>query len=279
MTLPPSGPFLKWAGGKRKVVSALLPHLPPSFRTYHEPFVGGGALFFALAAPRLRPFQHAILSDANLRLVRTWQAVRDDVESVIARLEVHASSHSRDHFLAVRKSAPDGSPDPADVAAWLIYLNKTAFNGLYRVNRRGVFNVPFGRYANPTICNSGLLQAVSRTLDGVEVRHAPFEATLDLAEAGDVVYFDPPYVPRSATSSFTSYTEGCFGPEDQVRLRDVALALADRGVRVVLSNHDTPGVRDLYRPPFSLFRVEVARFINSQGDRRGTVPELVIVAG
>ncbi len=274
----PTGPFLKWAGGKRQVVPDLLAHLPPTFGTYHEPFVGGGALFFALAACRPRPYRSAVLSDANLRLVRTWQAVRDDPEAVIARLEAHAAAHSRDFFLAVRKAPPDASDDPADMAAWLVYLNRTAFNGLYRVNRKGVFNVPFGRYEHPTICDPVLLRTASGSLAGVEVLHAPFEATLDRAEAGDVVYFDPPYVPRSATSLFTSYTEGRFGPEDQERLRDVALTLAARGVHVVLSNHDTPEVRALYRPPFRAFRVDVARFINSRADRRGAVPELIIVA-
>jgi DNA adenine methylase len=272
-------PFLKWAGGKRKVVPALLPHLPPSFGTYHEPFVGGGALFFALSARRPLPFRRAVLSDANLRLVRTWRAVRDDVESVIERLEEHAVRHSLDHFLAVRQAAPDANPVDAQMAAWLIYLNKTAFNGLYRVNGKGFFNVPCGRYERPNVCDAPRLRHASRALAGVEVLHAPFEAVLERAESGDAVYFDPPYAPRSTTAFFTAYTEGKFGPEDQERLRDVALVLADRGVRVLLSNHDTGAVRALYGPPFRRSGVDVARAINSRADRRGAVPELVIVAG
>ncbi len=277
-SLEPGEPFLKWAGGKRKVVPHLLELLPERFGSYHEPFLGGGALFFNLAAGQPRRFDAAWLGDGNERLMRCYRAVRDDVEQVIRLLEIYSAGHSEPFFYALRGTDIDRGTD-YEVAAWLIYLNRTAFNGLYRVNSKGGFNVPFGRYNAPVVCHEEHLRACAALLRGTQLRAEGFESVLGRASEGDVVYFDPPYVPLSETAQFTSYTRGGFGPEEQIRLRDVALELAARGVNVLLSNHDVPAVRELYdEERFSLRVVPVARAINSKGGKRGKVDELVIVA-
>lgn len=274
-------PFIKWAGGKRRLVPELIRRSPGDFSRYHEPFMGGAALFFGLTSERAaagvtpdRPW--ATLSDTNERLVRTFRAVRDDSEGVIARLHDYAVGHGQEQYYAVRALAVDEMEHDADVAAWFIYLNKTGFNGLYRVNRKGGFNVPIGRYKNPKVCDAVNLRAASRALQGTEILHETFDAVLDRAEAGDLVYFDPPYVPASETASFTSYTKTGFTLEDQRRLRDVAHALKDRGVSVLLSNSDTPPVRSLYRRGFTKRQVMMTRAINSKASKRGAVAELII---
>ena len=277
-TLQPGDPFLKWAGGKRKLLPKLLSFLPERIGTYHEPFMGGGALFFALAAQQPRRFEAACIADGNQRLMRCYRAVRDEVDQVIALLRGHAQAHSKDYFYALRDVPPDPESD-AYVASWLVYFNRTAFNGLYRVNSKNKFNVPFGSYKNPRICNEPHLRACSALLQGVVAEHEPFDAVLERAVAGDAVYFDPPYVGLSDTANFTSYTKSGFGPEDQVHLRDVAVQLAERDVFVMLSNHDTPWVRELYdEARFELHPVQVARSINSKASKRGAVGELIILA-
>jgi DNA adenine methylase len=273
---PSPKPFVKWVGGKRRLVPELLRQAPRSFGRYHEPFVGGGALFFGLAERHARADRWANLSDTNLRLVRTWRAIRDDVEGVVARLRDYAESHDKDQYYSVRALSVDGMEDDADVAAWFIYLNKTGFNGLYRVNRRGLFNVPMGRYKNPNICDDENLRVCSRALAGVDIRHEGFDAVTERAEPGDFVYFDPPYVPVSDTANFTAYTRSGFGPAEQEKLRDVARRLKDNGVRVIVSNSDTAPVRSLYRRGFRQRQVLVGRAINSKATARGAVPELII---
>ena len=260
-------PFIKWAGGKRKLLPHILAKVPPSFHAYHEPFVGGGALFY-----HLRP-SLAFLSDANERLVRTYRAVRDDVGAVIRTLRRYP--HDETFFLRLRSSDIDSATD-ADVAAWFIYLNKTGYNGLYRVNGRNRFNVPFGRQNNPTICDENTLRACSLRLRHAQVTLDDFTMTLQRAAPGDFVYFDPPYVPLSASSSFASYTKGGFGLEDHRRLRDVAVELKRRGVKVVISNSSHPIVRTLYADHFTIDEILAARAINSKADGRGPVRELLI---
>lgn len=260
-------PFVKWAGGKRRLVPHLLRHIPARFGAYHEPFVGGGALFYELH-PAV-----AYLSDANERLVRTYRGIRDNVDDVILRLGTYP--HDQEFFLRLRKEDVDLGSD-VDVAAWFIYLNKTGFNGLYRVNRKNEFNVPFGDFTNPTICDHDNLRACSRLLRRAEIEAEDFTSVLQRAQRGDLVYFDPPYMPLSQSSSFVSYTKGGFGPEDHRRLRDVALELKRRGVAVLLSNSSHPLVRELYGEHFRIVEVMAARAINSRGDRRGPVRELVI---
>lgn len=267
-------PFVKWAGGKRQLLPELRRYLPARFERYLEPFVGGGALFFELSA-RLgsRREPRALLADRNQRLIRTYQGVRDSVEDVIAHLRGYL--HEEQFYYRVRERAIDSQSD-AEVAAWLIYLNKIGFNGLYRVNRQNRFNVPFGRHKNPTICDEQTLRACSRALSGVDLQVAGFEQTAERAQAGDLVYFDPPYVPLSVTSSFTKYTSVGFDADAQVRLRDVALGLKQRGVHVLLSNSSASSVRELYSKGFEIAEVSATRNVNSKASGRGAVTELVM---
>ncbi len=264
----PGRPFIKWAGGKRSLVDQFAPHLPGKFRRYHEPFAGSAALFFHLMPPR------AFLSDTNERLIRAYRGLQHDVERVIELLKSYP--HDRQFFEALRaRDVDDG--DDADVAAWFIYLNKTGFNGLYRVNRRNRFNVPFGDYKRPNICNEGRLRDCAARLSRVTLAVEDFETAARRAHKGDLVYFDPPYVPLSATSSFTSYTKHGFDHEAQRRLRDLALELKRRGVHVRLSNSSAPLVYELYAPHFEIVEISARRSINSKGTGRGSVKELFIL--
>jgi len=269
---PVPHPFLKWAGGKRFLVPEIQQHidehLPDGFGTYHEPFVGGGALYFHLKPSR------AFLSDNNPRLVRAYKGVRDQVEDVIAELD--EKDNNKESFLRERARDIDSEHSDAAVAAWLIYLNKAGFNGLYRVNKRNLFNVPYGKNPRANICDPENLGAVSKLLTGASVAHEDFSTVLDRAEPGDFVYFDPPYVPLSATANFTSYTQNKFGDDDQKRLRDTALELKARGVHVLLSNSSADRVEELYADGFEKRRVQVPRKINSNAAKRGPVAELLI---
>jgi DNA adenine methylase len=262
-------PFLKWAGGKRQLLPELLRHVPAKRGRYFEPFVGAGALFFALEPKR------AVLADVNERLVRTYRGVRDDVEAVIDLLKGYRRRHDESFFYALRERDIDAGTD-VEVAAWLIYLNKTGFNGLYRVNSKNRFNVPFGRYDDPAIVQPERLRACSAALRGADVRLADFEAVARDAKRGDFVYFDPPYVPLSKTSSFASYTSGGFSQKAQARLRDTARALKKRGVHVLLSNSSAPEVRSLYADGFEIVEVSARRSVNSKGSGRGAITELVM---
>lgn len=260
-------PFIKWVGGKRQLMPELLRRIPGTYGRYFEPFVGGGALFFELA-PRA-----ASLTDVNRRLIRTYRGVRDDVEGVISLLTGYP--HTSEFFYELRASAVDSGTD-VEVAAWFIYLNRTCFNGLYRVNRKNGFNVPFGRYTNPTICDYEGLRACALALQGATLEVSDFEAAVADAQTGDLVYFDPPYVPLSVTSSFTSYTADGFGSADQKRLRELASALKQRGVHVLLSNSSAGLVRDLYADGFQVDEVSASRRVNSKASGRGAVVELLI---
>lgn len=263
----PGRPFVKWAGGKRQLIPELLRYVPAEFSTYFEPFVGGGALFF-----QLRP-RRAVLADINQRLIRTYKGVRNDVSDVIRLLRAYP--HDERFFYELRDQDIDLGTD-AEVAAWFIYLNKIGFNGLYRVNRKNRFNVPFGRHRNPTICDDATLRACSLALGDAELLVADFATVVEQAGPRDLVYFDPPYVPLSVTSSFTSYTSTGFGLDSQVRLRDLALSLKQRGVHVLLSNSSSEIVRGLYGPEFNVSEVSATRLVNSNVSRRGAITELVI---
>lgn len=266
-------PFLRWAGGKTSLVPELLRHLPPreTFRgTYYEPFLGGGALFFAYAP------KSAVLGDINKKLIETYQVVRGGVDDQFVRALAHLDDDAetyasvRAHFNGERYNSPVTS------AAYFIYLNKTCFNGLWRVNRRGGFNVPYNatRAGRRTICDMETLGAASKALQGTTLYAGEFSKSNP--RPGDVIYFDPPYWPVSATSNFTAYAKEPFGPAAQEHLRDYALALKKRGVHVVLSNADVAPVRKLYARGFTLHEVQARRNINSKGDRRGKVGELII---
>ena len=276
LTAPDPRPFVKWAGGKGALLSEIASRLPRrgSFRRYVEPFVGAGALLFWIR--RSFPDVECVVSDSNAELVNAYRAVRDDVDRVITKLETHQALHSEEHYYNVRKAAPR---DPAERAARLIYLNRTCYNGLYRVNRKGQFNVPIGRYENPRILDRENLLAVSTVLAPVDVRHDDFGTVTSACGRFDLVYLDPPYHPISATSRFTNYTAGGFGVEEQRRLAREFEAMSRRGAVVLLSNSDTPLVRELYealQPPPAIHLVEVPRAINSKGSSRGAVEELLI---
>jgi DNA adenine methylase len=261
-------PFLKWVGGKGRLIVQLRPHLPAPFKRYFEPFAGGAALFFALAPSR------ASLTDVNAELIDCYRTVRDRVDDVIVALRRHR--YAPEHYYRVRALDPARLKLP-ERAARTIYLNKTGYNGLYRVNRAGKFNVPMGRYTNPTVCDPENLRACSAALQGVELERRDFAEQASRAKPGDFVYFDPPYDPMSATAAFTSYAPGGFGLDAQRRLADLFAALARKGVHVVLSNSDTPLVRELYRS-FRITPILAARSINSRGSRRGKVGEVLVTS-
>ena len=274
----PLRPFMKWVGGKRRVVPHLLGHVARPLGRYFEPFVGGGAFFWALAdepAQRQREDNWAVITDVNHRLVRTYKGIRDDVDGVAQRLALLRDGHCKEQYYDVRATDVDAHRHDADVAAWMIYLNRTGFNGLYRVNKKGGFNVPIGNYTNPLILDGPTLRACSKALETVEIAHGHYQDVFFKAQAGDTVYFDPPYVPISSTASFTSYTRDGFGPEDQIALRDLAWELKRRGVQVILSNHDVPEVRELYAD-FDIKQILVGRAINSKASKRGRVAEVII---
>jgi DNA adenine methylase len=262
-------PFLKWAGGKSKLIEQYSPYFPVGYKTYYEPFLGGGAIFFYL-----RP-QQAMLMDINPELVNVYCCIRDSVDAVIEVLNIHQQQHNPDYYYHLRSTQFDQA---VERAARLIYLNKTCFNGLYRENSRGEFNVPIGSYKKPAICAADALRAASWALQSTDIGVRPFEAVLEVAKTtDDFVYFDPPYHPISATSKFTGYNRYAFSAEDQTRLRDTFVSLAERGVKVLLSNSDCEFIRDLYRE-FPIHTMSASRAINSKGDRRGKINEVLITS-
>ncbi len=267
---PAPRPFLKWVGGKTKLLEQMTPLLPASWSRYFEPFVGGAALFFDQRTRR--PDVPAFLSDVNAELVSCYVAVRDELDAVLVALGKHV--YESDYYYAVRAQKPAELPSAAR-AARTIFLNKTGYNGLYRVNRSGQFNVPFGRFTKPLFRDVENLRACSRALSGVSIEHGDFSTVLERAKKGDFVYFDPPYVPVSATSDFTAYIPGGFGEVEQRKLADVFRKLAKRGVHVMLSNSDTPFVRELYEG-FAVDVVYAARSVNSNAARRGKLAEVVV---
>ncbi|MGD0837773.1 MAG: DNA adenine methylase [Polyangia bacterium] len=266
-------PFLKWAGGKTQLLPQFVQYYPPqgTVERYVEPFLGSSAVYFHFKA-LVRPRQ-AILSDNNAELIATYAAVKSSVDQLINLLRAHKKRHSKDFFLAMRQEAPTS---PVAQAARLIYLNKTCFNGLYRVNSRGIFNVPFGRYTNPGIFDESALRAASAELASAKIEKRDFRSVLTRAEPGDFVYFDPPYHPLSSTAKFTSYTRAAFGESDQRDLAEVYRTLDRKGCLLMLSNSDTPLMHELYRG-YSIRKVSARRLINSRADRRGPICEIVVV--
>jgi DNA adenine methylase len=268
-TSTPPRPFLKWAGGKGQLIQQYLAHFPKDFSTYYEPFLGGGAIFF-----HLQPRQ-SVLSDINAELVNVYCCIRDRVEELIELLQQHQQRHCREYYYQMRAFT---SSFPLEKAARLIYLNKTCFNGLYRENSRGQFNVPMGQYKAPKICHPELLRSVSQSLQSTRLVVRPFDAVLDDAiDDRTFVYFDPPYHPISATSRFTAYNRYSFHASDQVRLRDTFVQLANRGINVMLSNSDCPFIRELYQD-FTIHPIAASRSINSNPQRRGKITELLITS-
>jgi DNA adenine methylase len=254
-------PFIKWVGGKRSILPELLSRMPAEYDTYCEPFMGGSALFFA-AKP-----EHAYMSDVNFALVLTYTAVRDDLERLIGLLKVHTAKHCKDYYLAARlKIARE--KDPTKIAAWFIYLNKTCYNGLYRVNKAGAFNVPMGSYTDPTILDEENLRAVSKFLQKAEIKQHPFEQVP--VRPKNFYYLDPPY-----HKTFSSYDGSGFGDTDHENLAAFCAKLHSAGCFFMLSNSDTPFIRGLYKG-FYIEDVKAGRFVSCKADQRGKESELVI---
>lgn len=283
MVKPAPKPVLKWAGGKWRVYEQIRHLIPKNYEHLVEPFVGGAAVFFREWA-REGFARGAKLSDTNDELVNLYSVLRDDPTRVIEQLEAMKKEHDArqaDYFYEVREWDP-AQLDSVERAARILYLNKTCFNGLYRVNKKGKFNVPFGKYINPRILDEDNLWAAHAALRDATIQVSDFEAAVKSAKEGDVVYFDPPYDPLSTTSSFTSYAKGDFGREEQLRLAQTFRALSLRGVHCVLSNSETPFIVETYEalrkdlPQLVIERIEVPRFINSKADKRGAVGEVAI---
>ena len=272
-------PFLKWAGGKAKLAPRILERAPASFGCYVEPFVGAGAVFFA--AEESRPAVRAILNDANPELIETFTVLRDSHEALVDELRslsggylASTAEERRDLYYATRADEPER---PVGRAARFIFLNKTCYNGLFRVNMRGGFNVPHGHYKNPRILDEDLLTRCSKALSRAELRSEDFAATCAAARPGDFVYLDPPYHPLTATANFTGYTRADFGRADQLRLRDVFEDLTRRGVAAMLSNSAHEYVLQLYGGlGYAIEQVAMSRAINSKGSARSPIPELLI---
>jgi len=263
-------PFLKWAGGKGQLLDQMARFLPTSFNTYFEPFLGGGALFFQLLPER------AVLSDLNAELIQVYKSVREDPNGLMAALDKYRLQPvTEDYFYRVRKQDPRELPH-LDRAARAVFLNKTCFNGLYRVNSKGEFNVPFGHYRNPAFYIAENIQAASAALKGAELWAIDFREACKRPRRGDFVYLDPPYQPLTATAAFTDYTREGFGEKDQRDLAEVFRELDKRGCMVMLSNSATPMLRDLYRD-FKSVTLKARRAINCKGNGRGAIDELLVM--
>jgi len=269
-------PFIKWVGGKRQLLKqfrdlGLYPpeNFDPITNTYFEPFVGGGAVFFDLLP------ETAYLSDLNNELVVTYNVIKNDVENLIKSLKKHKLD--KEYFLKIRAQKPEKLSD-LNTASRFIYLNRTCFNGMYRVNSKGGFNVPFGKYTNPLICDESNLRKASKALKNVEIKKQDYKEVLKKAKKGDFIYFDPPYYPISKTASFTSYTSESFLDKEQIELRDTFVELHKRGCFVMLSNSDTPLINKIYSEPKGLriTKVQAGRAINSDASKRGKITEVLV---
>ena len=263
-------PIVKWVGGKRQLMFELIKNMPKSYNRYFEPFIGGGALFF-----ELQPEQ-AYISDLNEELINLYSVVRDNVDELIKDLSKHEVS--KEYFLEIRNiDRTEQYTELSDVerASRFIYLNRTCFNGMYRVNSQGQFNVPFGHYKNPRIIDENNLLNCSELLKKTEIKCADFSEILTKVKKGDLVYFDPPYVPLNDTSSFTSYTKDGFDINMQFKLRDVCDELDNKGVKFMLSNSDTKLVNELY-VNYEIKKVFASRQINANADGRGKITEVLV---
>lgn len=273
-------PFVKWVGGKRQLAKQfrdlnLYPpdDFNPETATYFEPFVGGGAMFFDLLP------QKAVLSDMNQELVIAYSFIKKNVDALIKKLREHQKENSKEYFLKIR-AQQISKLSPSAVAARFIYLNRTGFNGLYRVNRKGIFNVPYGDNKNPLICDENNLRKVSSALKSTKIFRQDYKKVLNSAKKGDFIYFDPPYYPVSKTAAFTSYTKEAFLEKEQTELRDVFVKLHKRGCFVMLSNSDTPFINKLYSnldKKITINKVFAGRAINSKGSGRGKISEVVVI--
>lgn len=262
-------PFVKWAGGKKQLLDKLTKDLP-DFKTYHEPFVGGGALFFKLYA--LEKIKTAYLNDSTSVLINAYEVIKTDVEKLINELQSPKYQNNKTTYYKIRADEPQ---DKIKRVARFLYLNKTAFNGLYRVNSKGGFNVPFGKYKNPKICDEENLRFVSKALKKAKLLNEDFKVVLKYARKGSFVYLDPPYFPLSGKPSFTSYTPNNFSKEDHDRLYEVFKKLDSRGCHVMLSNSYNPYTEGLYHE-FKLEIVHATRMISCKAAGRGKIREILV---
>ncbi len=265
-------PFLKWAGGKRQLISQMDKFFPKNYNKYIEPFIGGGAVFFYLLP------ENSIISDNNPDLVNCYNVIKENVEGLIKSLKKHR--YEKDYYYKIRALDRDQNKyaELSDIekASRSIYLNKSGYNGLYRVNSKGFFNVPFGRHKNPKICDEENLRKVSQVLKNVKIYLGSFEVCLDFAEKGDFIYLDPPYFPLSDTALFTSYTKDIFDKPSQIKLFEVFKELDRRGCNLMLSNSYSEFVLDLYKD-FKIVTLRAKRNINSNSQKRGLINEVLIL--
>lgn len=268
-------PFIKWVGGKRQLLGEIEKLMPEKYDTYYEPFVGGGAVLLHNLPKK------AVINDLNSELINTWNVVKNDSEKLIKLLEEYKGKNSKDFYLNLRIADRDGRMplmSSVEKAARFIFMNKTGFNGLYRVNSKGQNNVPYGRYKNPNIADMRIL-SVSNYLQNndISILNGSYINALSGVSTGDFVYFDPPYIPSSQTAAFTSYTSEGFNIDDQKKLRDIFFMLKKQGVQVMLSNSDTELTKELYKDA-NIHFVKATRMINSKAAKRGKVGEVIITS-
>ena len=267
-------PFTKWTGGKRQLLGELRSYMPETYGRYFEPFVGGGALFFDLAP------EQAVINDFNEELINAYRQIKNNPAELINLLIKHKENNSKDYYLELRSADRDGRISRmtgVERAARILYMLRVDFNGLYRINSKNQFNVPYGRYKNPKIVDVDLLYQISEYLNenDVEILQTDFAEAVKDAQTGDFVYFDPPYIPLNETSSFTSYTHEGFSYEEQVRLRNTFKELTERGVYAMLSNSSSPLVEELYKD-FNIYFVEAQRTNGAKSSSRGKISEIIV---
>ncbi|RSJ41713.1 DNA adenine methylase [Streptococcus sanguinis] len=267
-------PFTKWTGGKRQLLGELRSYMPETYGRYFEPFVGGGALFFDLAPEK------AVINDFNEELINAYRQIKNNPAELINLLIKHKENNSKDYYLELRSADRDGRISRmtgVERAARILYMLRVDFNGLYRVNSKNQFNVPYGRYKNPKIVDVDLLYQISEYLNenDIEILQTDFAEAVKDAQTDDFVYFDPPYIPLNETSSFTSYTHEGFSYEEQVRLRNTFKELTERGVYAMLSNSSSPLVEELYKD-FNIYFVEAQRTNGAKSSSRGKISEIIV---
>ena len=271
-------PFIKWVGGKRGLLEQILPLFPMSFKNYYEPFVGGGAVFFELYSKGLLDNKKVFLSDINAELINAYNIVKDEPKELIKNLKKYKEKHNKEFYYKIRSLDRDESYQrlsPLEKAVRFIYLNKTCFNGLYRVNKKGFFNTPIGSYKNPNIADEETILNASEALQNATVKEQSFEEVLKVAKKDDLVYFDPPYYPLNETSNFTSYDSNSFLENEQIKLFGVFESLSAKKVKVIQSNSDTEFIKNLYIK-YNINIVNANRFINSKSSGRGKITEVLV---
>ena len=269
-------PVVKWVGGKRQIIDEIITYVPDSFSTYYEPFLGGGAVLFELQPKK------AVVNDVNEELMNIYEVIKDNVDELIEGLKRHKIKNDKAYFYEIRELDRDREQynllTPVERASRIIYLNKTCYNGLFRVNKSGEFNAPFGNYKNPNIVNETTLRAVSAYFNKAKIRFTcqDFEDALKWSRKGAFVYLDPPYDPVSETASFTGYDKGGFDRNEQIRLKKTCDKLNKKGIKFLLSNSATDFIMDLYQD-YKIEIIQAKRAINSKADKRGNVDEVLVM--